>query len=437
MTATHPLTSRLEMPRLRAHLTQGAVARAIVHQTVAGMPVRLAYPDGSTVGGGGADAPTLEVVRPRALFQRLESHPKIGLGEAYMAGEWRAAPGTDLAELLAPFAARVTRLVPKPLQAMRAFVDQRIPAQQRNTLTGSRANIEAHYDLSNDLFAGFLDETMTYSSALFDRATPLAEQHLATAQRRKVDAILDAARVGEGTRLLEIGTGWGELSLRAAARGARVTSITLSSEQAALARRRIEDAGLADRVEIRLQDYRETTGRFDAVVSVEMIEAVGEEFWPTYFQTLDALVADDGTVAIQAILMDHHRFLATRSSYGWIQKYIFPGGIIPSLRAIDEVTTRHTGMRVSDVHSFGTDYAETLRRWREQFVATWPEISRHGFDETFRRMWEFYLAYCEAGFATRYLDVAQITLTKNGTPRAVLAADARRAVRPDAPLIRR
>lgn len=155
-----------------------------------------------------------------------------------------------------------------------------------------------------------------------------------------------------------------------------------------------------------------------------MIEAVGEEFWPTYFATLDRLVADDGTVAIQAILMDHHRFLATRRSYGWIQKYIFPGGIIPSLTAIDEVTQRHSGLRVADVHSFGTDYAETLHRWRERFTANWPSISRHGFDETFRRMWEFYLAYCEAGFATRYLDVAQLTLTKSGMPRPAPAITA-------------
>ena len=423
MTAT-TLSTRFEMPRFRARLTRGSLARSIVHRAVADLPVRLAYPDGAVVGGGGSQAPTLQLVRPAELFRRLESHPKIGLGESYMAGDWRAAPGTDLAELLMPFAERVNRLVPKPLLAFRAFVDDRIPSHQRNTLTGSRANIEAHYDLSNDLFAGFLDETMTYSSALFDRSAPLAAQDLATAQRRKIDAILDAARVSDGTRLLEIGTGWGELALRAAQRGARVTSITLSSEQAALARRRVEDAGLSDRVEIRLEDYRQTTGRFDAVVSVEMVEAVGEEFWPTYFATLDSLVAEGGTVAIQAILMDHHRFLATRNSFGWIQKYIFPGGIIPSLRAIEQVTARHTRLRTVEVHSFGTDYAETLRRWRERFVASWPEISRHGFDETFRRTWEFYLAYCEAGFATRYLDVAQITLTKNGSPRAVSASAA-------------
>jgi len=420
MTAT-TLHHRLEMPRFRARLTRGAVARAIVHRAVGGMPVRVTYPDGTVVGGGGDGAPTLQVLRPGSLFERLESHPKIGLGEAYMAGDWRAAPGTDLADLLVPFAARVARLVPKPLLAFRGVVDDRMPRHQRNTPTGSRANIEAHYDLSNDLFAAFLDETMTYSSALFDRGRPVEEQDLATAQRRKIDAILDAARVGAGTRVLEIGTGWGALALRAAQRGATVTSITLSTEQAALARQRIAEAGLADRVEVRIQDYRETTGTFDAIVSVEMIEAVGEEFWPTYFATLDRLVADDGTVAIQAILMEHSRFLATRNTYGWIQKYIFPGGIIPSLKAIDDVTMRHTRLRVADVHAFGTDYAETLRRWRERFLDSWPTVARHGFDETFRRMWEFYLAYCEAGFATRYLDVAQITFTKDATRRAAPA----------------
>ena len=415
---TTTLSTRLEMPRIRTRLTRGTLARSIVHRAVAPMPVTVRYPDGTTIGGGAPDDPTLEVVRPDALFRRLESHPKIGLGEAYMAGDWRAAPGTDLAELLMPFAARVADLVPKPLRALRGVVDERLPSHQRNTLTGSRANIEAHYDLSNDLFAAFLDETMTYSSALFDPAVPLADQDLATAQHRKIDAILDAAGVGEGTRLLEIGTGWGALALRAAGRGARVTSITLSSEQAALARERIAEAGLADLVEVRLQDYRETAGTFDAIVSVEMIEAVGEEFWPIYFATLDRLLAPGGTAAIQAILMDHRRYLATRHSYGWIQKYIFPGGIIPSLQAIDDVTSRHTGLRVSEVSAFGADYAETLRRWRERFLASWPTIAGPRFDETFRRMWEFYLAYCEAGFATGYLDVAQITFTRPGRSRS-------------------
>ncbi|MBM6403071.1 class I SAM-dependent methyltransferase [Phycicoccus sp. CSK15P-2] len=409
-------TNRLELaaPSLgfpRA-LTRGAVAKAITEVAVRPMPVRMRYPDGTVVGSGGPDSPVLEVARPRALFRRLEAHPKIGLGEAYMAGDWSAAEGTDLAQALMPFAAKMGDLVPKPLLSLRGLVDRAMPRAQRNTLEGSRSNISAHYDLSNDLFAAFLDPSMSYSSALFDPTRPLAEQDLHEAQVRKVEAILDAADVRAGSRVLEIGTGWGELAIRAAARGATVTSVTLSAEQRALALERIAAAGYAGRVEVLLQDYRETTGEYDAVVSVEMIEAVGEEYWDTYFSTIDDLLAPGGAVAIQAILMEHHRLLATKGSFGWIQKYIFPGGLIPSLQAIRDVTREHSSLRVDRVQAFGADYAETLRRWRETFTERWDDIQHHGFDETFRRMWEFYLAYCEAGFATGYLDVAQIRFTR-------------------------
>jgi cyclopropane-fatty-acyl-phospholipid synthase len=409
---THRLeiaTPRLGFPHV---LTRGSVAKAITEVAVRPMAIRMRYPDGTEVGAGGPDSPVLDVVRPRALFRRLEAHPKIGLGEAYMAGDWRAADGTDLAQALMPFAARMGALVPKPLLSLRGLVDRAIPRHQRNTLEGSRSNISAHYDLSNDLFSAFLDPSLSYSSALFDPARPVAEQDLHGAQLRKIEAILDAADVREGSRVLEIGTGWGELSIRAAARGATVTSVTLSAEQRDLANERIAAAGYSDRIEVLLQDYRETTGQFDAIVSVEMIEAVGEEYWETYFQQIDELLAPGGAVAIQAILMEHHRLLATKGSFGWIQKYIFPGGLIPSLQAIRDVTRESTTLRVERVQTFGADYAETLRRWRETFIARWDEIEHHGFDGTFRRMWEFYLAYCEAGFATGYLDVAQIRFTR-------------------------
>lgn len=410
---TSEVLPSFEIPTAKTLFTRGAVARTLIHKIVAGVPVRLRYPDGSHVGGGTEAGPTLDVVRPAATYRRIEQHPKIGLGEAYMAGDWRAAPGTDLAQALLPFAAKMGQLLPKPLLSLRRIADRALPTGTRNTLVGSRANIEAHYDLSNDLFAAFLDPTMSYSSALFDHTKPLAGQDLVEAQHRKIDAILDSTAVGPGSRVLEIGTGWGELALRAAARGAEVLSITLSHEQRALAQERIAAAGLTDRVEVRLQDYREVSGEFDAIVSVEMIEAVGEEYWPTYFGAIDSLLAPGGTAAVQAILMDHDRYLATRNSYGWIQKYIFPGGLIPSLDAISEVTGRHTGLRVRDVRAFGGDYAETLRRWRFQFLEAWPQIEGGSFDETFKRMWEFYLAYCEAGFASGYLDVAQVTLRRD------------------------
>ena len=396
--------------------TRGLVARNLVRLLVRSLPIQLRLPGGGTWGAGGANALVLQVNRPAALFRRLETHPKIGLGEAFMAGDWEAGEGTDLADLLRPFAARVDRLLPRPVLALRGIVERAIPHHHRNTPDGARANIAAHYDLSNDLFAGFLDETMTYSSALFEGSGPWETQDLATAQRRKIDAALDGANVQAGTRMLEIGTGWGELALRAAARGASVTTITLSREQQALARQRVLDAGLADRVDVQLRDYREVTGQFDAVVSIEMIEAVGEEFWPAYVETIDRVLAPGGSAVVQSILMDHDRFLATRNSFGWIQKHIFPGGIIPSLEALEEVATRHTSLRVKGIRTFGAHYAHTLRRWRQTFTDNWPQIATHGFDDVFRREWEFYLAYCEAGFATGYLDVAQITFGRSGQP---------------------
>lgn len=387
-------------------------ARAILRTTVSRVPVRVTFPDGTTWGAGGPGSPELQVVRPASFFARLGRDTKIGLGEAYMAGDWRAAPGTDLAELLAPFAERLTALVPAPLLRLRKLVDVQLPHAERNSVEGSRSNIERHYDLSNELFMLFLDPTMSYSSADFDGAEPEVFDDLEPAQVRKIDAILDAARVGEGSRVLEIGTGWGALAIRAARRGARVTSITISTEQAELARERVALAEVDDRVDIRLQDYREVDGEFDAVVSVEMIEAVGEEFWPTYFATIDRVLAPGGAVAIQAITMAHDRYLATRHSYGWIQKYVFPGGLIPSERAIDDVLSAHTGLRVTRRRPLGTDYARTLRLWRERFVGHADEVHAAGFDETFRRMWELYLAYCEAGFAVGYLDVVQLRMER-------------------------
>lgn len=411
-----PTPSCLARPQARPCL-RARVARVLAGRIVRRIPVRVEGPRGDVLGWPDAaaaprDVPVLRLVRPRAFFARLGHAPKIGFGEAYMAGDWRPGPGVDLGEALRPFAARITHAVPGWMQRVRGLVEERLPAHQRNTLLGSRRNIQAHYDLSNDLFAAFLDPSLTYSSALFDEGRPMGEQDLHEAQLRKVDAALDAAGVGPGTRLLEIGTGWGTLALRAAERGAQVTTLTLSVEQARLARERIAEAGLADRVDVRLADYREATGTYDAVVSIEMIEAVGDEYWPTYFAAIDRLLAPGGTAVVQAILMSHDRYLATRRSFSWIQKYIFPGGIIPSMRAIEQTTAEHTALRVVGTRHFGASYAETLRRWRATFTAAWPHITTLGFDETFRRMWEFYLAYSEAGFATGYLDVAQVRLRR-------------------------
>jgi cyclopropane-fatty-acyl-phospholipid synthase len=384
-------------------------AKRIFHNAVGRIPLRVVEKGGRSYGGGDASAPVLRLVRPESFFHRLGATGTIGFGEAYMAGDWTA---DDLAAVLSAFAANMRELVPAMLHRLRHAVLHRQPAHEDNTVEGARDNIRRHYDLSNELFKTFLDATMTYSSAVFDGEPNGADDDLADAQRRKIDRLLDVAKVAKGTRLLEIGTGWGELAIRAAARGATVTSITISIEQAELARQRIAAAGMTEQASVLLQDYRETQGQFDAIVSVEMIEAVGANHWDEYFGTIDRLLAPGGRVGLQAILQDDYTVLATRDTYTWIRKYIFPGGQMPSTEAIERTVRAATTLRISDRYMFGRHYAETLRRWRERFEARAADVAHLGFDETFRRMWSLYLAYSEAGFRTGYLDVAQFTLTK-------------------------
>jgi cyclopropane-fatty-acyl-phospholipid synthase len=257
---------------------------------------------------------------------------------------------------------------------------------------------------------------MTYSSARFPTGPSgqpeAGEELLPQAQCRKIDRLLDLARVGPGTRLLEVGTGWGELAIRAAARGAAVVTVTISPEQQALAARRVAQAGLSGRVRVELRDYRDIKGDFDAICSVEMIEAVGEKYWPAFFTVLADRLAPGGRIGLQAITMPHDRMLATRHTYTWIQKYIFPGGLIPSLPAIED-TARAAGLRVTSRDDFGAHYAETLRIWRDRFCAQTGEVRALGFGQDFIRMWTFYLCYAEAGFRSEYLDVCQLMLEKN------------------------
>jgi cyclopropane-fatty-acyl-phospholipid synthase len=389
----------------------GRIAEGLLRRAVAKLPLRLEYSDGTVIGAADPTLPTMVIHDPAALFRRVGRFGLIGFGESYMAGEWTS---TDLAGVMTAFANSVADLIPPILQRLRPLAVVRHPRTMVNSLTQARSNIAEHYDLSNDLFAEFLDETMTYSSALFETSPPTWAD-LADAQRRKIDSLLDSARVGPGSRVLEIGTGWGELAIRAADRGAHVHTITLSAEQQRMAQQRVADAGLSDRVVIELKDYREVDGLYDAVVSVEMIEAVGYRFWSTYFHTLDRLVSPGGRVAIQAITMPHDRMLASRNTYTWIQKYIFPGGLIPSVEAIVGVTERETRLRTVGMRSLRADYAETLRLWRERFLAQRDAVSALGFDDVFHRMWELYLAYSEAGFRCGYLDVYQWTFAPTGS----------------------
>ncbi|MEV6087492.1 cyclopropane-fatty-acyl-phospholipid synthase family protein [Streptomyces parvulus] len=394
----------------RASRIRRAAAAAVVRRALGRLPLRVRFAGGDTVGLGG---PLVEVHDPDAFHARIGAQGLIGFGESYMAGEWDAP---DLVGALGVLAANAADLVPRPLQRLRRLWHQRQPAALRNTPEGARSNISSHYDLSNDLFALFLDETLSYSSAVF-LGFPARRESLAAAQQRKIDRLLDLAEVHDGTRLLEIGTGWGELALRAAARGAHVTSLTLSREQRDRALERAREAGLSDRVRVELRDYREERGTYDAVVSVEMIEAVGAEFWPVYFRALDDRLAPGGRAALQAITLPHDRMTASRSTHTWIQKYVFPGGLIPSTEAIEATVRDHTGLHLARRDGFGAHYAETLRLWRERFTERAAEVGALGFDETFRRLWTFYLAYSEAGFRAAYLDVQQYLFSKEGTAR--------------------
>ncbi|MGV9270202.1 class I SAM-dependent methyltransferase [Kitasatospora sp. NPDC003701] len=408
--ARWPDVARVPRAPLRA-----AAAGRLLRRAADLRDLRVELPGGRTPRSAPPGAPVLRLHRPGDFLHRVGEGGLIGFGESYQAGDWDSP---DLVALLTALAAAPETLVPRGTHWLRRLYVRRPPAAELPTVTNARRNVHRHYDLSNDLFALFLDPTMTYSSALFPTAsdgTPQAAwDALPAAQHRKIDRLLDLARVGPGTRLLEIGTGWGELALRAAARGARVVSLTLSEEQLVLARRRIAEAGKGGRAEVRLCDYRAAEGRYDAVVSVEMIEAVGRPFWPEYFATLDRVLAPGGRVALQTITMPHARMLAASRTHTWILKYVFPGGLIPSLEAVTGTAARHSRLRVARADAFGPHYAETLRLWRERFAARSAQLAELGFDEVFRRTWELYLAHSEAGFRTGYLDVRQLLLTRDG-----------------------
>ncbi|MEV0333397.1 class I SAM-dependent methyltransferase [Nocardia sp. NPDC050717] len=395
------------------------VAAALFRRAVRRLPLRVELPDGTMFGGGVDDPTTPRMVLhdPDAFATRLGATGLIGFGEAYMTGDWSAP---DPAAVLTVFAGHLRELVPAPLRALRPLLLPRRPARTRATPDGARDNAAHHYDLSNDFFAAFLDETMTYSAALFDRLEPAPEwDDLAAAQHAKIDRLLDGAGVGPGTAVLEIGTGWGELAIRAARRGATVHSVTLSREQLDLARHRVAAAGVADRVTIELRDYREVEGRYDAVISVEMIEAVGYDFLAGYLTVLERALAPGGRIALQVITMPHDRMRAGRTTHTWVQKYIFPGGFLPSAELLTELLARHTGLELADRATLGQHYAHTLRLWRERFTAAEDHVAALGFDEVFRRMWRLYLAYSEAGFHSGYLDCLQLILRPAPTTEEV------------------
>jgi cyclopropane-fatty-acyl-phospholipid synthase len=370
----------------------------------------LTLPDGTRreVGSGGEGAPPVAVrVHDWRFFRRLVLGGDIGAGEAYMDGDWSCNDLVGLCRLFIDDPALLDER--SPWLAVSRVLHGLRRRRETNTLRGSRRNIGHHYDLSNDFFQLFLDPSMTYSAAVWTPATTTLE----AAQREKLDGICRTIDLRPGQQVLEIGSGWGSFALHAAgAYGARVTSLTLSREQQRLALARAADAGLRERVDIRLCDYRQIAGRFDHIVSIEMFEAVGLEHYDAFFGACERLLAPAGCLFLQTITIPDQRFARYRREYDWLRKYIFPGSQLASLHAITDALRRVTQLRIESLRDIGLDYARTLAAWQRRFLGRREAVRALGFDERFLRMWEFYLASCEAAFASRYLGDLQLLMRR-------------------------
>jgi len=390
-------------PAARGRLLEGAAVRVLEHALaeLEGGTLEVSLPNGA-VRRFGRGAPVRLDIRSRAFFRRLATRGKLGFGESYTAGEWESDDLVALFELLLQNAgaaavrhARVRRLL-----------ELRPRLNRRNGLVRARRNIAYHYDLGNELFALMLDPTMTYSCAVFDHEG----QTLEAAQRAKYERLCATLELGPQDHVLEIGCGWGGFARHAATtRGCRVTGLTISHEQAVLARERT--AGLP--VEIREEDYRSVRGTFSKVVSIEMLEAIGADQFATYFATIDRVLEPGGLAAVQTILVPEQRWDRYRTSPDWIERYVFPGCLIPSLESLARAM-RRTRLGIYGVDEIGVHYAETLRRWRERFHARIDDVRALGYDTRFERTWDFYLAFCEAAFRTRALRDAQLLLARPG-----------------------
>lgn len=371
--------------------------------------LRLIFPDGREClfeGDRAGPSATLRLNNARPV-RRLLWGGGLGFARSYMDGDWDSP---DLATFLELALVNEDKLdaISRPSAILGAIANLR-HRMRRNSRTGSRRNIAFHYDLGNSFYRAWLDDTMTYSSALFSAP----DESLETAQNAKYDRIIAELGIGADDNVLEIGCGWGgfaEYAMRKT--GCRVTGLTLSKEQAIYARERLDKAGFTARSDIRLEDYRDCKGTFSKIVSIEMFEAVGEENWPTYFQRVRDLLEPGGRAMIQVITIDESRFHHYRKSADFIQTYIFPGGMLPSITVFEEAAMAE-GLDVGSRFRFGRDYERTLLAWDRSFTANWERIAPLGFDNRFFRMWRYYLHYCAAGFRRGRLDVVQFELTKS------------------------
>jgi cyclopropane-fatty-acyl-phospholipid synthase len=337
------------------------------------------------------------------VFRRMLTRGDVGFAEGYIEGDWTSP---DLPQLIALAAQNVARLDPAleglwPVRMWRKLHH----AFQRNSARGSRRNISFHYDLGNDFYRLWLDDSMTYSSAMaIPRGTSLEQ-----AQHAKLDRITALMALSGTEEVLEIGCGWGALAMRMARECSRVTGLTLSHEQLIHAGQKVAASGLAGKVDLRLQDYRAVDQRYDRIVSIEMLEAVGEAYWPVYFERLRACLAPGGRIVLQAITIREDRFAAYKRNPDFIQRYIFPGGMLPTPAILARQAAR-AGLAITHCETFGAGYADTLAEWRGRFNAVWPRILALGFEPRFRLLWDYYLAYCEAGFRTGTIDVGLYVL---------------------------
>lgn len=399
--------------------------RLLLHklQVLNGGTILLTDSSGSTMFGQGGDLQSNMHVRNPAFYRHAVLGGSLSVAESYLRGDWEC---DDLTAFFRIFVRNIEAAdqLDRGLSRIAKWVNRLYHLWHANSKSGSRKNIHAHYDLGNDFFRLMLDDTLAYSSGIF--LTPTST--LRDASWEKMDRLCRKLDLRPSDHLLEIGAGWGGLAIHAATQfGCRVTTTTISRQQFDVARQRIAEAGLSDRVTLLLQDYRDLSGQFDKLVSVEMIEAVGHRYYDTFFRRCSELLKPDGTFVLQGIVMPDRRYAQYLKSVDFIQRYVFPGGCLPSLSAILESMSRATDLRLVHAEDFGTHYAQTLREWRQRFQGSLEEVRTLGFPERFLRMWNYYLCYCEAAFDERFTGVVQIQFDKPRCRRDPIAIGARAA----------
>lgn len=399
------LDARSSLPLEHAHVP--AAARMILRllQKLQYGALRLRMPDGSVLLYGDGGPPVTVDLHNWRLCAAVLRSGDIGFAETFIAGDWRTDNLPGLIELMVRNRGQIEALIYGNWWGNLAYKVRHF--LNRNSRAGSKKNIHAHYDIGNAFYQLWLDPSMTYSSALFSEGASLEQ-----AQAAKYGRIADQLQLQPGQRVLEIGCGWGGFAETAARdHGAHVTGLTLSSEQLAYARQRLHAAGLAQQADLQLCDYRDSAGQYDAIASIEMFEAVGQSYWPAYFDCVARNLKQGGRACIQTIVIADELFERYSKSTDFIQQYIFPGGMLPSPAEFCRAAAAQ-GLRVVDAFRFGLDYAETLRQWRASFLARRAALEQQGFDGRFLLTWEFYLAYCEAAFEARNTDVMQFTLIR-------------------------